>query len=126
MTEADALRAYQTAQVLTGSPAERLRLAYTAGIQAAAAAEAAAAAGDEPGVRQADRRLTQVLLLLMRSVDPAQDPALARSLLTLYRWALARLAERPRAGPAVYPKICSVLARLRDAFDEAARHAESP
>ncbi|MHB8731703.1 MAG: flagellar export chaperone FliS [bacterium] len=111
-----AARAYKEMQVLTASPAERLIMTYDGALRAADAARTCALNHDKDGERREGSRLTQFLLFLMRSVDPAPDPVMAERLLTLYQWCLARLANASREGPAVYSKIGEVLGSLRSAF----------
>src|SRR5579884_3197264 len=114
----EAARAYLESAILGGSPADRLLLAYDHGIRAALRGEA-------DTERTAQERLTQLLLLLIRAVNPTPDPLLGERLLVLYQWCLARLSSAPEEGPAAYHKVREVLGALRDAFAQArARETE--
>jgi|GEM_PF-1169797 flagellin-specific chaperone FliS len=121
----EAARAYLESAILGGSPADRLLLAYDHGIRAAQQAEEAALRGEADTERTAQERLTQLLLLLIRAVNPTPDPLLGERLLVLYQWCLARLSSAPEEGPAAYHKVREVLGALRDAFAQArARETE--
>jgi len=117
----EAARAYQAAQVLTASHADVLLLAYDTAMQECDRASAGVVADDVHTVRTAERKVTQVLLLLISAIDPGPDPVLAGRLLTLYQWCLARLAEGHQADTATYAKVRAVLADLRSAFALAAQ-----
>jgi len=119
----EAARAYQAANVLTASNTDVLLLAYDTALHECDRAAAAVAAADLDTVRKAERRVTQVLLLLISAIDPGPDPVLAGRLLTLYQWCLARLAEGHQSDSATYAKVRTVLANLRSAFAHAAEAA---
>lgn len=100
-------------------------MAYDTGIRAAREAEEAARAGETDREKRAQERLTQLLLLLIRVVNPTPDPLLGERLLTLYQWCLARLSSIPSEGPSAYHKVREVLGGLREAFAQArARQGE--
>jgi flagellin-specific chaperone FliS len=119
----EAARAYQAANILTASNTDVLLLAYDTALHECDRAAAGVAAGDLDIVRKAERRVTQVLLLLVSAIDPGPDPVLAGRLLTLYQWCLARLAEGHQSDRATYAKVRTVLANLRGAFAHAASAA---
>lgn len=116
----EAARAYQAANILTASNNDVLLLAYDTAVQECDRASAAVGAGDVDIARRAERKVTQVLLLLISAIDPGPDPILAGRLLTLYQWCLARLSEGRQSDTVVYSKVRAVLANLRGAFAHAA------
>lgn len=122
-----AARAYLEATVLAASAGEQLLVTYDEAVRASDDAYDAAERGDRERERAAQARLTQVLLLLVRAVNPTPDPLLAERLLTLYQWCLARLSCVHEEGPSVYRKVRAVLQWLRSAFataHESARHED--
>ncbi len=119
----EAARAYQAANILTASNTDVLLLAYDTALQECDRAAAAVANADLDGVRKGERKVTQVLLLLISAIDPGPDPVLAGRLLTLYQWCLARLAEGHQSDSVAYAKVRAVLANLRGAFAHAAAAA---
>jgi flagellin-specific chaperone FliS len=121
-----AAEAYRAAQVLTASSAEILLLAYDIALEACGRGEDAAAKGNTDAARAADRKIVQILLLLISAIDPVPDPALAGRLLTLYQWCLARLAEGRQTDVRVYGKVRRVFAGLRAAFAQAAIREKEP
>lgn len=116
----EAARAYQAANILTASNTDVLLLAYDTALHECDRAAAAVAAADLDVVRKAERKVTQVLLLLISAIDPGPDPVLAGRLLTLYQWCLARLADGHQSDTVAYGKVRAVLANLRSAFAHAA------
>jgi len=121
-----AAEAYRATQVLTATPAEVVLLAYDVALEACGRGEDAAARGDTDSARAADRKIVQILLLLISAIDPVPDSALAGRLLTLYQWCLARLAEGRQTDTRVYGKVRRVFVGLRSAFAQAAVREKEP